>query len=532
MRVSTGHLAMTQDSLDAFVDRKEKDIKNDIKEISYVCEMKRESDRNGEMDGLKKGMPARNWKSTTVPNKGNYMMVVVRENQAHAVPVKRVWQMRPTLEDIDARNAGKEQKEDYEMDMDEEKMVQVQVKKKDSERVAELKKNSFAAMKAEMEADSWVELKWLNSSTPEAQNKYEMVICGDSEIIRFNKKLSDVVDMCTLPPREFVGNVNPSLVTHDQLPFMKLDERLKVLFSNSPVIQYKQLMGIHVLLPSENESYLLNELEKIACCIQGCWVVKSSLRFTGYLKFVRDFLLSMFSHNRVVYREDFNEKVSVDLDRATRMFEEVSVIVEGDRSWEFRLETDYEFIDNHPEIIKRQTELLKSVEKAAIDGIQALKESVIKAQAVASSQSSVRNAVDEGMRLHLFLEQRFVSFGVCSVSFLLSEFVQEKNGPDHAFESISDVDFMDRIRATYLLLCSPDLYCRKSLQNSTLNRFRQVLIEYLLTTGPHVALQKPQIQALYDEKVGEQISESDYTRINKEFMVYDKGFWKLKCGNY
>lgn len=107
--------------------------------------------------------------STCVPPLTNYAIGVFRDGQLHLTPVTAIVQMRPSLAHIDAAAGeeeddmdttpdnlnGKSQKEPQEA---ENKEVQFQFKKKQSERQLSAIQNSYAYHKQKINAESWKEL--------------------------------------------------------------------------------------------------------------------------------------------------------------------------------------------------------------------------------------------------------------------------------------------------------------------------------------------------------------------------------------
>lgn len=101
------------------------------------------------------------------------------------------------------------------------------------------------------------------------------------------------------------------------------------------------------------EEEVLSVLDDMAHLVQGCWVAASSLRYTGEICIVRDYILSLFTKSRVIRHDDLEDlQVPKEIIRDVLLPLAVQRPTEG--GWEFLESTDTSFLKRHHAIAKEQ----------------------------------------------------------------------------------------------------------------------------------------------------------------------------------
>ena len=230
--------------------------------------------------------------STPVPNKANYAIGVLRGDQLHLNPLHAVLQMRPSFEDFEAAAQGggplrmikteAEQELEAKAKVKEEpveaKPVQVQIKKRETERAREARKNSHAYLKAKADEEQWIDMDMFDSSTAEAKEQFEKLLCADPNHVSFDLRRPaylNVMQTGTLDPirvSESVaagtahGGSGAVAFSRQAIKPLKFEEQLSAIFARVEIASFEQLVEIATAAPSAE--YLLESLPNYALCVQ------------------------------------------------------------------------------------------------------------------------------------------------------------------------------------------------------------------------------------------------------------------------
>lgn len=152
-------------------------------------------------EGAQFALEMRTHVSTLVPAQTNYVIGVVHGRQLHLTPINGVLQMRPSLAHVDecdrqiavdeaekaaARkekflSSGKHNRaqvlDDDENDADEPKIVEVQFRRAETEKMVERKNRSYQTLQESREREDWKALEYFDRITHESKIKREELCC-------------------------------------------------------------------------------------------------------------------------------------------------------------------------------------------------------------------------------------------------------------------------------------------------------------------------------------------------------------------
>lgn len=136
------------------------------------------------------------------------------------------------------------------------------------------------------------------------------------------------------------------------------------------MFEFNHLLAI--LGPDFDEKTILKGLHEFAVLVQGCWVVKSNVLIpkdtisqssgiqAELLWLSRDYVLWLFNHKRIVERKDLVSTVKIPNAELRDILEQVAR-QKSPQSWEFKLPTNTEFLQKHPDVVKYQTDVWKDL---------------------------------------------------------------------------------------------------------------------------------------------------------------------------
>lgn len=133
------------------------------------------------------------------------------------------------------------------------------------------------------------------------------------------------------------------------------------------VLQFERLMKLAPAGCTEEE--VLSVLEDMAHLVQGCWVAASSLRYSGQICILRDYMLSLFTKSRVI-RHDQLEELQVPKETIREVLLPLAVQRPAEGGWEFQESTDRSFLKRHQAVgkgqMQRWTENEEQIKLAAL----------------------------------------------------------------------------------------------------------------------------------------------------------------------
>lgn len=329
-------------------------------EVDLVLDTDSENYDNGREEHLQ--IATQTLASSKVAMNTSYAIGILRGNQLFLNPVQAVVQFRPSMKYIDDHDAAKKKsnKDAGITDGDDEEMydaepveskseltlLQVNVRRRETERQEANRLQSHAYLKQLEEAEAWIPLEPHGTDSPVTEGIRQKMVTKTQESINFNMTPSAYLN--TLVPgrastsiADYLKGVSSSNlgISRSQLETLNIPDRVYKVFKEglNQVLQFERLLKI----VSCSEEELLAVLGNFAVLVQGCWVSGSHVRPEyGDVRPQRDYVLFLFSKNRVVNHEQLR---GLTLSKeALREIMQPIAVQRASVGWEFqvRIETN------------------------------------------------------------------------------------------------------------------------------------------------------------------------------------------------
>mmetsp|Transcript_4425 Transcript_4425/g.15842 ORF Transcript_4425/g.15842 Transcript_4425/m.15842 type:complete len:719 (+) Transcript_4425:152-2308(+) len=365
-------------------------------------------------------------KSSCASLKCNYAVLAFRGAEAHVVPLHAAVQLRPSMTHLDsarveassapadmkgthhaesARGKQADKSTGLEADPAEPELLplQVQVRRRETERQTEARLQSHAYLRKLDEEETWVKLvaNIDNKSSTAAYERFfkdssiERLRNGELTEMPFNMTPSAYLAGLT-PGRasgakaediERAGDVPKSgavlgsqMLSRRYLDEKPLPERLRIILSQGKV-QILKYSGIRNLSPrGVADEQLLSSLSQMAHLVQGCWIGNSDIWFSivegsddefllrsgarvlstsknrdfleNYRELcvaLRDYVLFLFSQQRILGREQL-EGLGTPPDGWRSILAGLAVPAPSHGGWDFKEATDHLFLSQFPSV--------------------------------------------------------------------------------------------------------------------------------------------------------------------------------------
>eukprot|EP00899_Mesostigma_viride_P025237 jgi/Mesvir1/5899/Mv00670-RA.1 len=284
---------------------------------------------------------------------------------SYAVGVLRGNQLRPSLQYLGNDAKGKasnrglvEDLEDMEEGEDDAEApstdltpLQVQIRRRETERQVESRMQSHAYLKQQDEAEPWLTLPIHDRGSDEARDIHESLFATTNYPIPFNMTRSQYLSKLCPPPGLAVDTGERGGLSKSYLDALPLEERIHAVLVEGEIHIRHYLRIFRVARGEYSDREILAILEKKAQLIEGCWVTKSELFLDEKAAALRDYLLSRFALNRMLHLSMKEEHLPQAKVKAA--LQEVAILRKGGQ-WEFKIERDEDFIKKFPDVVERQ----------------------------------------------------------------------------------------------------------------------------------------------------------------------------------
>jgi DNA-directed RNA polymerase-3 subunit RPC5 len=231
--------------------------------------------------------------SNAVAPVSNYAVGVFRSGQLHLTPVSSILQMRPSLHHLDEDNHeddddDKAQSKPVVQKTDDVKEVQVQFKKRQSERALAAIQSSYAYKRSLIQSEKWMELH----VNPDEEDEFEHLFSEIEDSVSFDITPSAYLRALSYRECEEEQASMECLYTEkttDQRVFAYLltgnDSAFYGVFAHDigpyKVLHFKQLQTL--LGPTVSKEDLMSSVSRVSTIVRGCLVPKCSL-MTDHVK--------------------------------------------------------------------------------------------------------------------------------------------------------------------------------------------------------------------------------------------------------
>jgi len=246
--------------------------------------------------------------------------------------------------------------------------LQVQYRRKETERQAEARMASHAHVVGLMEAEPW-SLYSVQAAGGERAEELLSRLCAADESPAGEGMSVAAYAHAVVPVREADADSGLAAegggeLSRSHLHALPLEEAVRTVFAKGSEHTVRTDVVRSLCPPGATDERLLEVVRQFAVLVQGVWVAKSELRYPrgdaegAALRLARDNLLHLLARSRSV-RCEVAAAVACTPQQLRELMEPLATkTLKGHtQSWEFREPTDTEFLALHPELAAKQAEL-------------------------------------------------------------------------------------------------------------------------------------------------------------------------------
>ncbi|KAH1223190.1 DNA-directed RNA polymerase III subunit RPC5 [Glycine max] len=550
-------------------------LKTKTSEVEIDLSIDLDSDHIDKEFATKYNITKQTLSTTWKPSHANGCAVgLLMGDKLHLHPVHAVVQLRPTLQHLNS--GGSKRKNAASTGAN----ATVKIEGSNEEKsVATSKKQNKQTGPSIIEQKSdgdecWVPLKYHSCKSDISSRYLQQMVTQESSPINFTMRAYDYVT--ALCPGGSSNNL-PKGLSKRYLLSLPVEERLKKMLEDRPLHRFS---AIKHFAPEYSENELLGFLQQHAILVWGLWTAKSSLLYPdgGVETLARDYSLLLFSKSLKVQFSDVSIRGGELVNRVRNCLKIFGVERNDlDKStgkpnpyWKFRELPDESFKKLYPDIVEKQEELFKGLEKQLSGFSSNVGKRKIGKNAVANqgvntevhkSESSDQRVTSLGRvppakmtmsnetrhALPIALKKLFQTYKVCSFKLIceglremaVSKAMLSKGDSKMAVDAAHSLDgphnelmaviseVACEINGSYVLKSSPDDPFRRSV----LVLCRDVVIDMLCGSGPNAKLKKAEILEAARRKLGREVASNEYTKVMSELCVSKGSVWVLKSGD-
>jgi len=321
-------------------------------------------------------------------HKGTYCIGVLRGSGLHLTPLDAVVQMRPSLRHLDAANKVRAERKggshgggEGDGATEVPHVLVTSVKKRETDRQEQLRKQSHSYLKDQMDKEEWVGMEMVPRDR--AGEVYERLIAdtslgpvptrqGDDTapwfVAHLGKSLDDVLGTAQGGAGEN-GAGGEGVVVHEdllagralnpvRLRGLQPEERVKLLLTHCHVLPFmtvRQNMDDSVL-----DGNILHHLEQHGSLVRGCWVESAECRpLAGSAAALHNWLCLRFAlGNGQITKAELAGITEPPRDRVREHLQTMAHAA-GAGAWEFKVPLDTAFVAQHPDLVERHEDAWK-----------------------------------------------------------------------------------------------------------------------------------------------------------------------------
>jgi len=469
------------------------------------------------------------------------------------------------------------------------RQMTVRFKKKETEKSAAYRTASHAYIKQMEEKEQWITLTHHTQQSPLAQQQRALLATPPTQPTASSPQpvpMNDREYLAYLNPTAPASNLQLTttgdrvlslLRSTRSLPFYRILQKLNVRADGAAgrdeCWRWCERFGYYVQHSFVIKSVLVFDAHLTAQAMEAAAhpAVKTererererehSHRMASRVEMARDYLVCQFYRAPVVYRDKVASVMRLDVEQTEERLRELSERrqrVEGSGGstgsgsgsgrkggWEWKWHEDeaevrcISGVSGHAQLLKQQEEAMKQMERRALWALEpqlhsppiastsSSSSSSLSLSSAASSSSSFASSTTSAHSAALtLLTSLFRQHGVCSESYLLSQF--HSSPPTSPLASLT-TDAFRAILTSFSLPITPQLFIRKTLSNPAVDRYRSVIASLFAVKA---AVKKSDVQRAIEECYGDEIPDNLYRKVMKEFATFHTGLWTLKTGNY
>lgn len=318
------------------------------------------------------------------------------------VPVRSVDKLRPSfdyLDTFDLRNVRKrledkvlqanargEVEKASDAKAKEVSQLQVSFRKRETEKAAERRKNSYAVFQEREDKEAWIPVDFFVEDDPQVRSKYKKLFeqpqmvnkaAKDEVVFEEETQYTDLYQAHTCHVRTGLiakGNVSSDPLSVRALQKLPIESSVAQILRHARIVTFNDL--IRLISPHTPRQEILKVVESLGFCIRGCWVARKGLREAIGREKVpgqrydasRVIILDLFRRSRIVSMKEailaLGDDLIINHASVETILKEISDRNRG-VGWELRLMDDESFMSEYPEEYRQQcNDLDKRVEQA------------------------------------------------------------------------------------------------------------------------------------------------------------------------
>jgi len=277
---------------------------------------------------------------------------------------------------------------------------------------------------------------------------------------------------------------------------------------------------------ARTEQQLLFQLEVVAVLVRGVWTARGEFLFTGQLAIIWDFLLLQFHEEGYIEREKLKQtlKISIPGDELKELLLKIAVLHE-DKKWVLKQDPDQTFAEKYPVVVQKFKNDWDQRKKSILSSL-----GLFDTTSVNVSPSSTI-ASNQKEQLKSYLTILFQEYGVCSMAFIKQKLEHLRRDDTHTYNLLrAGVEHKVLLEALKSIANTlHNTYFLKSTGNEKVDKYREVILSVF--AGDNNKAKKSEFNTAAQNKLGEPIPTTQYTKLLKEFAVNKGNYWIFKTGN-
>lgn len=322
---------------------------------------------------------------------GRYAVAACKEGALHISQLNGIVQLKPNLSYLDRADVGAKKLEaaasddgdTTESEGEEAKPVTVRFAKQVNPAKAQKKVGHKLTFTENSKTNrEWTNVTYYGVESEEADEERRLLLAGEDA--------EDQSDQFSMPEGRYLDTIFPKeasrqeessgtsgapigVVSLESIRKLPLKRQVLEVLRSAHMIQFGQLCSLLGVAGGKMGSVL----EAVLSCsvlVQGCWVVASHVIFPdskeAAKRSARDYILWCFSQRRLVPRKDIMGVVKLPNEAVRQMMQtlaEQRFIPQ--HGWEFKLETDLDFIGRNASIVSKEEEKWRRKHKELVHEI-------------------------------------------------------------------------------------------------------------------------------------------------------------------
>ncbi|XP_027331746.1 DNA-directed RNA polymerase III subunit RPC5 isoform X2 [Abrus precatorius] len=480
------------------------------------------------------------------PHANGCAVGILMGDKLHLHPVHAVVQLRPSLQHL---NSGESKRKNI-IPSGASANVKIEGSVEEKSVSTSKKQNKLTEPSIEQKNggdECWIPLKYHSCKSDISSRYLQQMMAQEGPPIDFNMTAYDYVT--ALCPG-VSSNILPKGPSKRYLLSLFVEERLKkLLIEGRPLHRFS---AIKHYAPEYSEDQLLGFLQQHAILVRGLWTAKSALLYPqgGVETLARDYALLLFSKNLKVQLSDVN--VRGELGNYVRNFLKIFGLERFDinkstgqsiPNWKFRELPDESFKKLHPNIVEKQEEVFKGLDRQLSSfasnvgkrklGKNAVANPSMNNELVKSENSDQRGTSLSGgppgkmtmsnetrHALPIALKKLFQTHKVCSFQMIcqglremaVSKTMLSKGDSKIAVDAAHSLDGPHDELKAIISEVACDIHGYYVLKSSQDDPFRDVVIDMLRGNGPSAKLKKAEIVEAARRKLGREVINNEYIK--------------------